>query len=119
MSFRIRVAAALVSVLLSILAASPANALRPRVDAHRRVTVERVRMVDNAFRPRKVTVSRGTRVRWVNRGQASHTATSNTGLWDSGLVAPGDAWARTFRRAGTFRYRCAIHTTMTGVVVVT
>jgi plastocyanin len=119
MSCRARVAVVALSVVLVVPIAPSASALLLRDDAHARVTVQRVRMVDNAFRPRKATVARGTRVRWVNRGQANHTSTSNTGLWDSGLVAPGDAWARTFRKAGTFRYRCAIHSTMTGVVVVT
>ena len=45
----------------------------------------RVRMVDNAFRPRTITVVQGTRVRWINRGDAVHTSTSNGDVWDSGL----------------------------------
>jgi plastocyanin len=81
-------------------------------------TVARVRIVDFAFRPRAITVSRGTRVRWVNRGSVAHTTTSNTGLWDSGRLAPGDTFSRVFRRAGTFRYHCTIHSDMKGRVVV-
>lgn len=118
-SIRTRTAAVLLSVLLVVPAASPASALGARGEVHPRVTVERVRMIDNGYRPKKVTVARGTRIRWVNRGLASHTATSNGGIWDSGLIAPGDAWARTFRKAGTFRYHCTLHSAMTGVVVVT
>jgi plastocyanin len=81
-------------------------------------TTARVRIIDFAFRPRTITVSRGTRVRWVNRGSVNHTSTSNTGLWNSGTIAPGDSFSRVFRRAGTFRYHCTIHTDMRGRVVV-
>jgi plastocyanin len=82
-------------------------------------TIERVRIVDFAFRPRRIEISRGTRVRWVNAGEVQHTATSRTGVWDSGSLAPGDTFSRVFRSSGTFRYRCTIHTDMRGKVVVT
>jgi plastocyanin len=81
-------------------------------------TTARVRIVDFAFRPKAITVSKGTRVRWVNRGATTHTSTSNSGLWNSGNIAPGDSFSRVFRRAGTFRYHCSIHPSMTGRVVV-
>jgi plastocyanin len=78
----------------------------------------RVRMVDNAFRPRTLNISRGDRVTWVNRGDNVHTSTSNRGLWDSDLMQPGERFSRRFRRAGTFRYHCEIHANMTGRIVV-
>ncbi|MEX2405720.1 MAG: hypothetical protein WD834_00130, partial [Actinomycetota bacterium] len=72
-------------------------------------TVARVRMVDgNRFRPPTLTVTRGTRVRWVNRDNVSHTTTSNTGIWEATL-SPGERFARRFRRAGEFDYRCTFH----------
>jgi plastocyanin len=83
-----------------------------------RATANRVKIVDFAFRPRAITVPRGTRVKWVNRGNASHTSTSNSGLWDSGLLSPGESFSRVFRRAGTFRYKCKIHPAMVGKVIV-
>jgi plastocyanin len=89
----------------------------PRVVAL--ASVERVRIVDFAFRPRRLEVPKGTRVRWVNRGDVAHTTTSTTGLWDSGALAPGETFSRVFRTRGTFRYRCTIHPDMTGRIVVT
>ncbi len=80
----------------------------------------RVRMVDNAFRPRTLTVVQGTRVRWVNRGDNVHSSTSNSGKWDSGLLDPGEAYGRVFRREGTFKYHCTVHpAVMKGTVTVT
>lgn len=84
-----------------------------------RITVERVRIVDFAFRPRVLDISRGTRVRWTNRGSVSHTTTSNSGTWDSGSIAPDGTFSRVFRTAGTFRYHCTIHPDMKGKIVVT
>lgn len=82
-------------------------------------TVQRVRMVDgNRFRPPTVTVQRGTRVRWVNRDNVSHTTTSNTGIW-AATLSPGERFARRFRRAGEFDYRCTFHTGMSGTIIVT
>ncbi len=81
-------------------------------------TVVRVRIVDFAFRPRRIEIAKGTRVRWRNAGTVSHTTTSTTGLWDSGPLAPGETFRRTFRSRGTFRYFCSIHPDMTGKVVV-
>ena len=81
--------------------------------------VRRVRMVDgNHFRPPTLTVSRGTRVRWINVDNVSHTTTSNTGVWGQTL-SPGERFVRRFRRAGEFDYRCTFHTGMIGTIVVT
>ena len=77
-----------------------------------------VRIVDFTFHPRRIEVDRGTRVRWTNRDQVSHTTTSSTGLWDSGTLAPGDSFSRVLERPGTFRFSCTIHPSMTGRVVV-
>jgi plastocyanin len=77
-----------------------------------------VRMVDDAYRPRNVTISRGTRVRWVNAGNSDHSATA-TGSWDSGLLDPGETFRRVFRRTGSFPYFCTAHPSMRGTITVT
>ena len=78
----------------------------------------RVRMVDgNVFRPGRITIARGDRVRWVNRASVTHTTTSNGGRWNETLQ-PGERFSRRFRRAGSFGYRCTIHAGMTGTIVV-
>jgi plastocyanin len=82
-------------------------------------TASRVRIVDFAFKPASLTVAKGTKVKWVNRGSTAHTSTSNTSLWDSGAIAPGASFARVFRRAGTFKFHCSIHPGMKGKIVVT
>lgn len=82
------------------------------------VVVKTVAVKDDLFKPRAITVARGTRIKWVNRGERVHTTTSTKGLWNVTL-SPGETYARTFRKAGTFRYVCSLHSDMTGKIVVT
>jgi len=83
-------------------------------------SVKAVKIINFAFKPRTITIAKGTRVRWTNSGSVSHTTTSNKGLWDSGVLAPGATFSRVFRKAGTFKYHCTIHPTlMHGKIVVT
>lgn len=110
--------AAMAMVSLSLVAAPSSAGARDRDTTVARA-VERVKIVDFAFRPRRIEISRGTQVRWVNRGAIAHTTTSNTGIWDSGTMGAGDVYSRVFKRAGTFRYLCTLHPAMRGRVVVT
>jgi plastocyanin len=72
------------------------------------------------FVPSTITVVIGVNntITWVNKDYSIHTVTSNSGLFNSGLLNSGDKWGYTFSKAGTFGYRCAIHPYMTGTVIV-
>lgn len=95
---------------------SQANSASPQVAA----PVKGVRMINFAFKPKTITIAKGTKVKWTNGGSVSHTTTSNKGLWDSGALAPGAAFTRVFKKVGTFMYRCTIHpSSMRGKILVT
>jgi FtsP/CotA-like multicopper oxidase with cupredoxin domain len=68
-----------------------------------------VTMTDNRYTPASLTVPAGTTVAWTNQGANVHTITSLDGLFDSGAVKPGDSFAYTFTRPGTYRYICRQH----------
>jgi plastocyanin len=70
------------------------------------------------FAPSSITIDRGTKVKWVNKGTLTHTTTANNGAWDETL-GPGETFTRKFRRAGTFAFHCSIHPSMTGTITVT
>lgn len=73
------------------------------------------------FLPDTVRIRRGTAVTWVNCEAAdieSHTSTGEDDVWDSGLLAPGATYTRTFDATGTFDYFCRPHVFMRGVVIV-
>jgi plastocyanin len=114
-----RIAIRCLVVALTLVVLAPPVGARERGDGPTGTTqVVRVRVVDFAFRPRNLTIAQGTVVRWVNRGDVTHTTTSNTGLWDETL-SPGETFRRRFRRVGTFRYHCTIHSSMTARITVT
>lgn len=81
-------------------------------------------MVDDAFQSASIEVAVGTTVFWTNQGAGPHTSTSGTspapsGLWDSGVMQPGNSFARTFDEPGTFSYFCQVDPVeMQGTVVV-
>src|ERR1700694_2484005 len=71
------------------------------------------------FSPKPIQVTVGSTVTWSNGTAPTHTATSDTGAWDTGnIAAGGTSSAIAFATAGTFTYHCAIHPSMTGSVVV-
>jgi plastocyanin len=79
-----------------------------------------VKIINFAFKPKTITIAKGTKVKWTNSGSVNHTTTSNKGLWDSGVLAPGATFGHVFRKVGTFKYHCTIHPTlMRGKIVVT
>ena len=76
---------------------------------------------DFAFTPTQLDIRAGTKVTWVNCGSASsaaHTSTSDAGVWDSGLLAPGETYTRLFDNTGSFPFHCTPHPFMTGTVTV-
>ena len=81
-----------------------------------------VTIVDFAFDPSTIEVGAGSSVTWTNDDGVTHTVTAGTPgsaeeTFDESL--DGGATAEvTFDDAGTFPYFCAIHTNMTGEVVV-
>jgi plastocyanin len=120
----IRVGTGLVAVVLvgalQVPSVATGRGARPGTTPSAPTSVKRVKIVDFAFKPATMTIAKGTRVRWTNAGNTTHTSTSIRGVWDSGSLAPGDTFSRVFRRAGTFKYHCTIHPTlMHGKIVVT
>lgn len=65
------------------------------------------------FQPEELTVASGDVVGWVNKDLVAHTATSSeAGIFDSKLIAPGKSWKFTVRKKGDLAYVCTYHPTM-------
>lgn len=73
-------------------------------------------LTTTAYAPNPVTVAVGGTVTWTNNDSTAHTSTSNGGAWNSGAIAPGGTFSRTFSTAGSFPYHCTIHPGMVGTV---
>ncbi len=75
-----------------------------------------VSIQDGYFDPADVTVASGTTVVWTNEGSLPHTVTADNGLFDSGVLYPGDSYSVWFGGSGTVTYHCSPY--MTGSVTV-
>ncbi len=62
-----------------------------------------------AFNPVTLTVQIGTTVRWTNLDNDNHTVSSNSGLFDSGVLGPNGTFQFTFTAPGTYGYECLVH----------
>lgn len=110
-------AAALAAFVLPAQAGSVSTVSREtRATASGAAATKTVSITDDQFSPKTVKVKKGSKVKWVNNGDDDHTTTGSG--WDKTL-APGQSYARKFKKAGTFKYVCRFHGGMTGKVKVT
>lgn len=81
-----------------------------------------VDIVDFAYGPGDIEVAAGTEVTWTNRSTQglahSVSVTSSDGLFDSGLLGPGETYSHTFDEPGVYHYYCLTHPSMSGTVTV-
>jgi plastocyanin len=73
-------------------------------------------LTTTAYSPNPVTVAVGGTVTWMNNDTTAHTATGDDRSFDSGTIAPGGQFSRTFTTAGSYEYRCTLHPNMVGTV---
>jgi plastocyanin len=72
-----------------------------------------------SFSPDPGVINVGQRVVWRNAAGAIHTATQNSGSFDTGSLNSGSTSSPiTMTSAGTFAYHCALHPAMVGTLTV-
>jgi|GEM_PF-621935 plastocyanin len=74
-----------------------------------------VTMTDDHFTPQTITINAGDTVTWLNQGAMAHTATADSGAFDSGSVQPGQSFSATFNQSGTYAYHCKFHGSAGGI----
>jgi plastocyanin len=79
----------------------------------------RVVMESFAFTPAELTVPVGATVTWVNRHAANHDVVADDGTFASPLFGTGETYSFTFTESGQYPYRCSIHPSMRGTIIVT
>jgi plastocyanin len=104
---RLGLVAAGVAAVASCAAAAPA---RPAP------TPQEVSVQFSAYGPSQLDVLPGETVKWSNVSERTHTVTSDTGLFDSGHLGPGNRFQFTFNTPGAYRYHCTIHSSITGEI---
>lgn len=75
--------------------------------------------IDNfVFSPSDVTISPGTKVTWVNKDEAPHTATSTDKKFNSGGLDTDDNFSFVFNDKGDYPYICTLHPQMKATIKV-
>ncbi len=69
----------------------------------------RIVALDDVFEPSGPQVPLGAAVTFVNEGESPHTVTADDGSFDSGNLAPGDAFTVTFDEPGRQQFFCEYH----------
>ena len=78
-----------------------------------------VTMKNIRYSPAAVTIARGDKVRWLWRdGSIRHDVRFRSGGFKASPLKSGGSYALTFRKKGTFRYFCSVHSEMKGRVTV-
>src|SRR6266403_1771279 len=80
-------------------------------------TVANISIVNFAFTPSSVSISVNDSVKWTWAG-SPHSTTSDTGLWESGVLGTGATLTHMFASAGSFPFHCSVHPFMTGTISV-
>lgn len=68
---------------------------------------------ENRWKPKHRYITKGDRIMWRNPTSRSHNIRAYGGNWSySRSLPPGERRAKRFRKRGTFRYRCTLHSTL-------
>lgn len=76
--------------------------------------------INSCYIPPFTTIGSNGIVIWENQDDVAHTVTSGNsqdgpdGLFDSGIIIPGDTYAQDFKIKGYYDYFCTIHPWMQG-----
>ena len=74
--------------------------------------------MDASFSPQILAINAGDTVVWTNKGSKNQTVTSNSNLWDSGNLKPGQTYKRVFAQPGRYEYRTNLTNGMNGTIIV-
>ena len=82
-------------------------------------TSYKITMKNSVFSPASLTVVAGSNVTWMNDDTVIHTVTATDGSFNSGDIAIGSSYSKTFSTVGTINYSDTHNTNMTGMLIVT
>jgi plastocyanin len=81
-----------------------------------------ITITNSKFTPKKLTVTEGTTVTWVNK-EGTHNVRSDTDAFISKNLSAGQSFSHQFTKAGTYPYYCTFHgdhggVNMAGTIIV-
>jgi plastocyanin len=95
----------------------PSSPPQANVDATDKAEVQ-IQIENFVFSPADITVAAGTRVTWINKDEAPHTATSVDKKFNSGGLDTDDKFSFVFNDKGEYPYICTLHPQMKATIKV-
>ena len=99
-----------------LISALSALGCRPSVDSGNvevRIVPNAAQLQEEAFSPNPAIIPVGGKITWVNEDNVSHTVMGNASdgpcAFDSGEIAPGKSYSRTFPETVRCGYSCRLH----------
>ncbi len=77
-----------------------------------------VDIIDYSFSPQTLNIKVGDTVIWTNKDSIRQDVKSNDGSFYSIPLETGETYSFTFNTPGTFKYKCGLHPTMEGTIIV-
>lgn len=100
-SIRKLIVAALIGGVLLVPSASQGGTFRVKATESR------------TWSPKSMTVAKRSKVVWKNPSDERHNVVSYKGPWSKSSDLPsGGRTSQTFKKAGTYKYRCSLHSKM-------
>jgi plastocyanin len=120
MTFRLGIVAGLIGLTIGCSSYSPATPSGGTGATGTPVSIVRNAsgLTNTAYAPNPIAIGVGETITWINNDSEAHTSAGDDGSWNSGTIAAGASFSRTFPSAGSFSYHCTIHPNMIGVVTV-
>jgi plastocyanin len=94
------------------------NSTNPTTSGTTPVAAASATIQNFAFSPAVIHLLPGGTVTWTNKDATAHTVTDVNGGFDSGNIAVDATFVHTFATAGTYTYKCTIHSMMATATVV-
>jgi plastocyanin len=115
---RLAIVAIGVSLIVSACGSESSNPAAPTASTAADVTVTiQGNNGSNSYAPNPVSMRVGQTIVWRDADSVTHTATQDSGGFNTGTVAAGATSAATMMNtAGTFTYHCTIHPGMVGTI---
>lgn len=88
------------------------------VDTKKEAETVEIKIENYSFGSSEITVSAGTKVKWINKDAVAHTVTSNEDKFDSGLFGEDKEFSYVFNTPGNYGYFCIPHPKMKAKIIV-
>jgi plastocyanin len=111
-------AAALFIIFISLAGCSKDNSSDNNTNTPGTPASNEVLIQGMSYNPSSITVVAGTKITWRNKDNVSHTVTSDSNLFDSGMMGTNGTFSYTFTTPGMYPYHCTVHAGMTATVIV-